>query len=191
MKKSIIQLVLFAALLPIFSCSEEEEDMGSKELIEHYHLAGKYLGQVTPALFGIAPITTGEHEMEFTDMGDGRLHLYYDHFQEPPMPFVMTVDIYITVKKAADNTLKLEGEKGTFRADVPEGKTAVDPKDAPPGITIPEGGEKGMISHQAAIIGNYGEIEKKGKKAERFDLKLSPGLPLPVRILIYTHHKIN
>ncbi len=183
--------MLVAALLPVFSCSDEEKEMGSSELIEHYQLAGKYLGQVTPALLGINPITTGEKEMEFTDMGDGRLHLYYDHFKTPVMPFMMTVDIYMTVRMKADNTLAIEGEKGIFRADPPDGITAVDPKDAPPGITIPEGSEGGLFSERATIEGSYGEIEKDGKKAMRFDLKLTPNIPLPVQILIYTHHKIN
>lgn len=188
--KLFIVFAILTSLLSFTACTDEIDDMNASQLIDSYGLAGKYQGQVTPSFMGLAPITTGKKEMYFEKQSDGTLKLHFEGFREDPMPFVMTVDITIEVRKGSNNTLILSGKDGTFRADPPDGKP-IDPSKVPPGIQLPEGTEGGMISNIASITGTYGEIEKDGEKALRFDLKLTPGLPLPVEILIYTHRKIN
>ncbi|HMR19543.1 MAG TPA: hypothetical protein PKA53_09620, partial [Sphingobacterium sp.] len=54
------------------------------------------------------------------------------------------------------------------------------------GIHLPPGSEGGFSSNQASISGTFGKIEKEGQTTPRYNLKLVPGVPLPIEILIYT-----
>ncbi|MGC4233553.1 MAG: hypothetical protein QM594_11290 [Niabella sp.] len=180
-------LSLFFCLL-ILSCSKDKDELDGKGLIQKYSLAGSYAAQITPAFMGTNPVASGEHTVYIDDMGDGRLRLHYEKFRAEPMPFEMTVDIILNVKQGPNNTLLLEGNKGIFKADPPNGE-AIDPDDMPGGIQLPEGSEGGLSSDQATISGSYGEIEKDGQNAWRYELKLTPGVPLPIEILIYTKNK--
>ncbi|MBX3255430.1 MAG: hypothetical protein KF862_14910 [Chitinophagaceae bacterium] len=181
-------MILFMSI-SILSCKKDKEPT-SAALIKQYALAGTYKAQITPSFMGTSAIASGEHTVRIEDLGDGRIRLLYDKFQKNPMPFVMTADITMTVKKGNNNTLLLEGKDGLFKADPPDG-SGINPDDIMPGIQLPDGAENGMRSDQAGITGTYGEIEKEGVTANRFDLNLTPGLPLPVQVFIYTKQKIN
>ncbi len=183
MKKIILYL---ASSIIIFSCKKNKEE--SSDLVQEFGLSGIYNAQITPAFMGTTPMASGEHTINIEDAGNGKIRLHYNKFREPEMPFEMTVDITMTVKRGSGNTLVLEGKDGLFRADPPDGEE-INPDDIMPGIQLPDGAEKGLKSNQATIKGSYGEIEKHGVKAMRFDLDLTPGVPLPVQILIYTKTK--
>lgn len=180
-------LVLFLLLGSFWGCSDSDDENG-QSLITSYQLAGTYRAQITPSFMGSSAITTGEHTIRIEDLKNGSVRLFFDKFQKEPMPFQMTVDINMKVSKGSGNTLILAGTDGTFKAEPPNGGT-IDPDDIPPGIQLPEGAEGGMTSSKATIKGKFGEIEKDGKKAMRFDLDLTPGIALPIQILIYTHAK--
>lgn len=187
-KQHTFWLVLFFAGSMLSGCKKDDQSAG--DLIREYKLAGTYKAQVTPSFMGTSPIATGEHTIKIEDQGNGQIRLFFDKFREAGMPFMMTVDINMTVKKGDNNSLLLEGKNGLFRADPPDGGS-IDPNDIVPGIQLPDGAENGMRSEKASITGTYGEIEKDGVKALRFDLNLTPGLPLPVQVPIYTKQKIN
>lgn len=174
---------LLAALL--LSCNKDKDEVDGKALIQKYNLAGTYSAQITPAYMGTTPMASGEHIVYLEDAGNGQLRLHYEKFRAEPMPFEMTVDITMTVKQGPGNTVVLEGSKGTFKAEPPNGEE-IDPDDLPDGIQLPEGSEGGLFSDQAAVSGIFAEVEKDGRKAWRYDLKLTPGVPLPIEILIYT-----
>lgn len=182
-------LVLLILSVSFWGCSDSDDESG-QDLITSYQLAGTYRAQITPTFMSSSPITTGEHTIKIEDLGNGSIRLFFDKFQKEPMPFQMTVDINMKVSKGSGNTLVLTGENGTFKAEPPSGG-AIDPNDVPPGIQLPEGSEGGMTSSKATIKGKFGEIEKDGKTAMRFDLDLTPGIALPIQILIYTHEKSN
>lgn len=176
-------------LLGLSGCKDDSDD-SADNLIEQYQLVGTYRAQITPAFMGTTPMTTGEHTIKIEDLKNGTIRLHFYNFKKDPMPFLMTVDIQMKVRKGAGNSLVLVGDNGTFRADPPNGNS-VNPGDIPSGIQLPDGAEKGMASSQAKIKGVFAEIEKDGKKSLRFDLDLTPGVALPIQILIYTHEKIN
>lgn len=185
-------LLLFFSMfftLVFYSCKKDKNESAA-DLIKQYQLAGNYKAQVTPSFMGTSPIATGEHTIKIEDRGNGQIRLFFEKFREAGMPFMMTVDIDMTVKKGDNNSLLLEGKNGLFRADPPDG-ASIDPDDIVPGIQLPDGAENGMVSNDASITGTYDEIEKDGSKMLRFDLALTPGLPLPVQVLIYTKQKIN
>lgn len=181
--------IIFLSTVFVVSCKKDKEP-SSADLIKEYGLAGTYKAQITPSFMGTTPMASGEHTLKMEDIGNGKIRMYYNKFQEAGMPFEMTVDITMTVKRGASNSLLLEGKDGLFRADPPDGNT-INPDDIMPGIQLPDGAENGMRSEQASITGTYSEMEKDGVKALRFDLNLTPGLPLPVQVLIYTKQKIN
>lgn len=186
--KKLLLIPICILLLGLSSCKDDSDD-SVENLIEQYQLAGTYRAQITPSFMGTTPMTTGEHTIKIEDLKNGTIRLYFDNFKKDPMPFLMTVDIKMKVSKGSGNSLVLVGENGIFRADPPNGGS-VNPEDIPSGIQLPEGAEKGMNSSQAQIKGLFGEIEKNGEKALRFDLDLTPGIALPIQILIYTREKI-
>jgi hypothetical protein len=98
------------------------------------------------------------------------------------------VDITLNVTAGPNNTVIFEGKNGTFRAEPPNGEE-IDPNELPDGIQLPEGSEGGLSSDQASIEGQFAQISKDGQTVWRYDLNLTPGLPLPIQILIYTKHK--
>jgi len=173
--------------ITILSCTKDKEEDG-QSLIEKHGLAGTFTAQITPAFMGTNPMTSGEHTVYFENVGNGRLRLHFEKFQAESMPFEMTVDITMAVKAGPNNTVLFEGNKGTFKAEPPNGEE-IDPEDIPDGIQLPEGSEGGLSSDQASIKGSYAEIEKDGQTAWRYDLDVTPGVPLPIQILIYTKSK--
>ncbi|MBD1431365.1 hypothetical protein H8B06_00885 [Sphingobacterium sp. DN00404] len=177
-------MLLFFIGVSISSCSKEDDNDG-QSLIEQYGLAGTYTAQIIPSFMGSNPMASGEHTVYFEALGDGRLRMLYEKFRADPMPFEMTVDINMSVKQGPNNSILLEGTGGTFKALPPKGEET-DPEDIPDGIQLPPGSEGGVSSDQASITGTYAEIEKDGQKALRYDLNLTPGVPLPIEILIYT-----
>ncbi|MEA4917402.1 hypothetical protein [Proteiniphilum sp.] len=186
-RKYTYWLGLFFGLV-LISCSKDNDGMDGKELIQKYDLAGTYTAQITPAFMGTNPVASGEHTIYFDDLGDGRLRLHFEKFRVGSMPFEMNVDIVMNVKEGSGNTVLFEGSNGTFKADPPNGGE-IDPDDLPDGIQLPDGAEAGLYSNKATISGAYGEIEKNGQKALHYDLKLIPGVALPIEILIYTKAK--
>lgn len=189
MKKIVFLISVSILLLFQYSCKDDNDET-AQSLVEQYQLAGTYRAQITPSFMGTSPMTSGEHNIKIEDIGNGNIRLFFDKFKKEPMPFLMTVDINLKITKGAGNTLAIVGENGIFRADPPNGET-IDPEDIPSGIQLPEGAEGGMVSTQAKIKGVFGEIEKEGKTALRFDLDITPGIALPIQILIYTHEKIS
>lgn len=179
--KWLLSLLLLCSL---WSCGDSDNEKG-EDLVSSYRLAGTYRAQITPSFMGTTPITSGEHDIRIEDLGDNNVRLSFSKFRQGPMPFEMTVDIVMKVSKGSGNKLTLTGANGTFKAEPPSGG-AIDPNDIPPGIQLPEGAEGGMTSSTATIKGSYGEIEKEGKTALRFDLNLTPGIALPIQVLIYT-----
>jgi hypothetical protein len=179
--------VLFIGI-GLLSCKKDNDD--GQSLVEKYGLSGTFTARITPSFMGTNPVATGEHQIRFEDLGDGRIRMFFEKFRADPMPFEMTVDITMTVKKGPGNSLVLEGKDGIFRADPPDGNT-IEPDDFIPGIQLPDGAENGMSSSQASISGTYEETEKDGEKALRYNLNVNPGLPLPIQVLIYTRHKIS
>lgn len=139
---------------------------------------------------GTSPVATDEHNIQVEDLGNGKIRLSYEKFRAAPMPFEMSVNIVLSVSQGPGNTLLLEGKDGSFLATPPDGDP-IDPDDIPSGIQLPDGAEGGMSSDHATIAGIYGEIEKDGQKAWRYDLDLTPGIALPIQVLIYTHQKIE
>lgn len=190
MGTNFIFRIMFLPLTGLFYACGGGEWRTPAELIRSYGLAGEYRAQITPSFMGTTAVATGEYTIHVTDNGDGSIRLFFNGFREPEMPFEMTVDINMAVSPGSGNSLLLKGEGGVFRADPPESGT-VDPADFPEGIVLPEGAENGLYSDQATIEGIYGEIEKDGRTAFRFDLALTPGVPLPIEVLIYTHEKLN
>lgn len=177
-------MLLFFIGISISSCSKDDDNDG-QSLIEQYGLAGTYTAQITPSFMGSNPMASGEHTVYFEDLGNGKLRMHFEKFQADPMPFEMTVDISMSVKQGPNNSILLEGTGGSFKALPPSGEE-IDPEEVPGGIQLPPGSEGGLSSDQASIIGTYTEIEKDGQKALRYDLNLTPGVPLPIEILIYT-----
>jgi len=178
---------MVAALLPLAACNKDNGE-DALSLIERHGLAGAFAAQITPTFMGESPMASGEHTVHFEATGDGRLRMHFEKFRAAPMPFEMTVDIVMEAKPGPDGTVLLEGGEGTFRAAPPNGG-AIDPGDAPAGIQLPPGSESGLSSTEAAISGRYAEVEMDGQTAWRYDLRLSPGVPLPIEVLICTKDK--
>lgn len=174
--------------LQFVSCSKDKNEANGDAIIKKYNLAGTYIAQITPAYMGTTPMASGAHTVQFQDLGNGELRMYFEKFRAEPMPFEMTADITMKVEKGVNNLVAFEGANGVFRAEPPNGQS-IDPNDIPDGIKLPEGSENGLSSRQATVLGTYAEIEKEGQKTLRFDLKLTPGVPLPIEILIYTKNK--
>jgi len=189
MKRSnFIKLILLLFIgIGIVSCKKDKQE-DSLSLIERHGLSGTFTAQITPTFMGTNPITSDEHSVYFEDAGNGRLRMHYEKFRASPMPFEMSVDIIMTVKAGPDNTVLFEGGGGTFKAEPPNGEE-IDPNDIPEGIQLPEESLGGLSSDKATITGTYAEVEKEGQKAWRYDLKLTPGIPLPIEVVIYSKHK--
>lgn len=179
-------MVLFLGIA-MLSCKKNNGN-DAQSLIEKHGLAGTFIAQITPAFMGTNPMASGEHTVHFDDLGNGKLRMHFEKFQAAPMPFEMTVDITLNVTAGPNNTVIFEGKNGTFRAEPPNGEE-IDPNELPDGIQLPEGSEGGLSSDQASIEGQFAQISKDGQTVWRYDLNLTPGLPLPIQILIYTKHK--
>ena len=186
-KRLFKYLLLLFVVGSVFSCKKDSEDDG-QNLIEKHELAGIFIAQITPTFMGTNPIASGEHTIHMEDVGNGKLRLHYEKFRIDPMPFEMSVDITMDVKPGPNNSVLLEGTNGSFKASPPNGES-IDPEDVPGGIQLPPGAEGGLSSDQASITGTFAEIGKEGEIAWRYDLKLTPGVPLPIQVMIYSKKK--
>lgn len=184
----------FFLSLAFIGCSDELEELDGATLIQQHELAGKYKVQITPKMMGLAAITSGEHDAELINEGDGVLRLKYSGFREPPMPFEMSVNVLMRVKPGPNGELILENIGGDFDADLPEGVSVIDPNDAPPGIEIPEDAlANGIHSNgKSSISGVYKMLTgKDGTEAMNFEWNLEPNVGLPVVVNIRTNSKIE
>ena len=193
-KQHIFFTVFLALFLSLTGCKDELEDIEGARLIQEYNLAGRYKIQITPKMMGIFAVTSGEHDAEFIDEGDGVLRLKFTGFKKDPMPFEMSVDILMLIKPGAKGGLRVENIGGDFDADLPEGKSVIDPNDAPDGIEIPKDAlTKGIHSNGGSFIsGNYKMMDNPDNtQAMNFDLNLEPNVGLPVVIAIRTNRKVK
>ncbi len=182
-----LAMVLLSSIT-VLSCKKEGQDSIPDPVVIQT-MTGSFSAQITPAFMGTNPMATGEHTVHITDLGKGQLRLKFDQFQAAPMPFEMTVDLVMSVTNGPSNSKLLEGKNGSFQAIPPNGGS-IDPNTIPGGIQLPPGAEKGLSSDKATVSGVFAEIEKDGEKKWRYELKLSPGVPLPIEILIYSKNKL-
>lgn len=178
--------ILLFLLLGFGSCSKENEDLNSADLIQRYGLAGAYTFQVTPLAMGLSPVTSGTINGLITHEGNGVLRLVYSGFQEAPMPFAMSVDIQFTVRESPKGlSVEHVPGKGYFNADKPDNGIPIDDIWELP----PDAVKEGVHSNGKSIT--TGDILNLGKEKQQFDLKLDPAVNLPVAISIRTLKKIH
>lgn len=180
---------MLLASISMFSCKKGEQD-NTPDPAAIQSMTGSFSTQITPAFMGTSPMATGEHTIHISDLGNGQLRLKFDKFQAAPMPFEMTVDIVMSVTNGPANSKLLTGKNGSFKA-VPPNDGSIDPNTIPRGIQLPPGAENGLSSDKATLSGVFAEIEKDGEKKWRYDLQLSPGVPLPIEVLIYSKNKLH
>lgn len=183
-------LMLLLSGLIFSSCSKEDDDTRGSTLIKQYGLTGKYRFQVMPTMMGTIPIATGTVDGTVTDDGNGVLRLRFSGFRANPMPFEMSVDAQFTVSETAKGLMiqSIDG-KGFFDADPPVG--GVDPNDDP-GFEIPEEAlQQGLHSNGKSKISGVFEKNPNGSGTMQYDLKLDPGIALPVIVIIKSVQKLN
>ncbi len=190
---TLFLVLVFSVIL--VGCSDTLEDLDGAALIRKHKLVGTYKVQITPKMMGIAAVTTGEHNAEISDEGNGVLRLKFSGFQKKPMPFEMSINMLMRVKPGPNGALRIENMGGDFDADLPEGETVIDPNDVPEGIEVPEDAlVNGLHSNGASSIsGDYKmmkDLDGKGASMN-FDLNLEPNVGLPVVVSIRTNKKIK
>ncbi|MFV0541493.1 MAG: hypothetical protein ACK5MZ_09705 [Aestuariibaculum sp.] len=193
-KKHGTAALLLILFLSFTGCSNDLEDVDGAMLIEQYDLAGRYKVQITPKMMGLAAITSGEHDAELINEGDGVLRLKFSGFQREPMPFEMSVDVKMRVKPGPNSELILENIGGDFDADLPEGTSVINPDDIPGGIEVPEDAlANGIHSNgKSSISGVYKMLTNiDGTEAINFEWNLEPNVGLPVVVNIRTNSKIE
>ncbi|WP_312137077.1 hypothetical protein [Sphingobacterium sp.] len=190
-KIALIPLLFgLAGIIFFSSCSKNDDDVGGDTLIKRYGLTGKYRFQVTPTMMELFPVTTGSIDGTVTDEGNGVLRLRFSKFRANPMPFDMTVDAQFTVAETAKG-LKIHNVEGTgyFDADPPAGGTKPGEN---PGFEIPEEAlQQGLHSNGKAKITGLFEKNPDGSGSMQYDLKLDPGVALPVVVMIKSIQKLN
>ncbi|MGO3654850.1 MAG: hypothetical protein ACTJFN_10825 [Sphingobacterium sp.] len=183
-------LMLLGCGLMLSSCSKEGEDIGGSTLIKQYGMTGKYRFQVIPAMMGTIPIATGTVDGTVTDEGNGILRLRFTGFRASPMPFEMSVDSRFSVTETSKGLMvhNVDG-KGYFDANPPA--DGFDPDDDP-GFEIPdEALEQGLHSNGNSKISGVFEKNPNGSGTMQYDLKLDPGVALPVVVVIKSVQKLN
>jgi hypothetical protein len=195
MIKKISFLVMTLVLGLVFTrCTDELDELDGAALIESYNIPGKYKVQITPLMLGLIPVTTGEHDAELINEGDGVLRLIFSGFNKDPMPFEMSVDILMQITPGANGTLIVENIGGDFDANLPEGEVTIDPDDIPEGIEIPDDALiSGLHSNgDSTISGEYIITDNEdGTQSGYFDWVLVPNVGLPVTVGIKTNNKIE
>lgn len=184
-KKTLYYGVILLLFIGLQACSSSSND--SKSILNEYDLTGAYLAEITPIFMDVKPIATGKHEIVIEDLGNGEIRLTFEKFQEPPMPFMMSMDLKMRIKRSDASTLSIEGKNGIFKAESPSG-SAIDPNEVPSEVVIPEGSENGMNSNEATVTGVY---RIQDTKNGQFELKVIPGIPMPVHVVIKTLEKLK
>lgn len=187
--------ILLMLMITVFfvGCSKNDDVKDSATLIKEYNLAGNYKVEITPKLMGTTAVTTGKHNAELTDEGNGVLRLRYSGFRAAPMPFEMSVDLKMSVKLISNDKLEIVNIGGDFDADLPKGTGVINPDDMPNGITLPDEALKnGLHSNgKSTISGKYHKISGSNNESMNFEWEVEPNIGLPIIISIVTISKIN
>lgn len=194
MKTKYFNFLVMALVLglTLIGCTKELDELDGATLIERYNLPGNYKVQITPKMLGVSPVTTGEHDAELINEGDGVLRLKFSGFRRDPMPFEMSVDILMRIEPGANGGLVVENIGGDFDADAPGGVSIIDPNDIPEGIEVPEEALVGGLhsNGESVIAGNYMMMDSSdGSQSMNFSWELEPNVGLPVTIAIRTNSK--
>lgn len=155
-------------------------------------LMGLYDVTITPSI-GQQKMAQGSHTLyaELTVEGRHRLRIHWEKFNAPMfgkdgqlsttqrMPFDMTVDLVLELRKNKDGEVTMQSVSGRFKAE-PHAGTPVDPSKLPGGIAIPN--PKGFETDRATATGRY--------KDGRLWLSVSPQI-LPITIIVEGTKKRN
>lgn len=177
--KSSVLLLLFMAFMAA-SCSDNNEETGGSSAV----VTGTYQATITPTM-GTKQMAQGPHIVVLEALNNNQqVRFHFEKFNAPMfdsdgklsatarMPFAVSGDFVMDVKRQKDGSVQLQSVKGTFKAE-PYGANEVDPNKIPEGVLPPN--LKGFDTDRAQASGVF----KDGK----LDLKVSPNI-LPVTIVI-------
>ena len=179
--KSSVLLLLFMAFMAA-SCSNNNEETGGSSAVGV--VTGTYQATITPTM-GTQQMAQGPHVVVLEAFNSNQqVRFHFEKFNAPMfdsdgklsatarMPFAVSGDFVMDVKRQKDGSVQLQSVKGTFKAE-PFGAKEVDPNKIPEGVLPPN--LKGFDTDRAQASGVF----KDGK----LDLKVSPNI-LPVTIVI-------
>ena len=179
--KSSVLLLLFRAFMAA-SCSNNNEETGGSSAVGV--VTGTYQATITPTM-GTKQMAQGPHIVVLEALNNNQqVRFHFEKFNAPMfdsdgklsatarMPFAVSGDFVMDVKRQKDGSVQLQSVKGTFKAE-PYGANEVDPNKIPEGVLPPN--LKGFDTDRAQASGVF----KDGKP----DLKVSPNI-LPVTIVI-------
>ncbi len=178
---SMLSMLVLVALMAA-SCSNNDDDSDSSAAVGM--VVGTYQATITPTM-GTKKMAQGPHLVVLEAInGNKQVRFHFEKFNAPMfdsdgklsatarMPFAVSVDFVMGVRREKDGTVRLQSVKGTFKAK-PNGGKEVDPDKLPEGILPPD--LKGFDTDKAQASGSF----KDGK----LDLKVLPKI-LPVTIVI-------
>lgn len=179
--KSSVLLLLFMAFMAA-SCSNNNEETGGSSAVGV--VTGTYQATITPTM-GTKQMAQGPHIVVLEALNNNQqVRFHFEKFNAPMfdsdgklsatarMPFAVSGDFVMDVKRQKDGSVQLQSVKGTFKAE-PYDTNEVDPNKIPEGVLPPN--LKGFDTDRAQASGVF----KDGK----LDLKVSPNI-LPVTIVI-------
>ena len=179
--KSSVLLILFMAFMAA-SCSNNNEETDGSSAVGV--VVGTYKATITPTM-GTKQMAQGPHVVVLEAFNSNQqVRFHFEKFNAPMfdsdgklsatarMPFAVSGDFVMDVKRQKDGSIQLQSVKGTFKAE-PFGAKEVDPNKIPEGVLPPN--LKGFETDRAQASGVF----KDGK----LDLKVSPNI-LPVTIVI-------
>ena len=179
--KSSVLLLLFMAFMAA-SCSNNNEETGGSSAVGV--VTGTYQATITPTM-GTKQMAQGPHIVVLEALNNNQqVRFHFEKFNAPMfdsdgklsatarMPFAVSGDFVMDVKRQSDGSIQLQSVKGTFKAE-PYGANEVDPNKIPEGVLPPN--LKGFDTDRAQASGVF----KDGK----LDLKVSPNI-FPVTIVI-------
>lgn len=179
--KSSVLLLLFMAFMAA-SCSNNNEETGGSSAVGV--VTGTYQATITPTM-GTKQMAQGPHIVVLEALNNNQqVRFHFEKFNAPMfdsdgklsatarMPFAVSGDFVMDVKRQNDGSVQLQSVKGTFKAE-PYGANEVDPNKIPEGVLPPN--LKGFDTDRAQASGVF----KDGK----LDLKVLPNI-LPVTIVI-------
>ena len=179
--KSSVLLLLFMAFMAA-SCSNNNEETGGSSAVGV--VTGTYQATITPTM-GTKQMAQGPHIVVLEALNNNQqVRFHFEKFNAPMfdsngklsetarMPFAVSGDFVMDVKRQKDGSIQLQSVKGTFKAE-PYGANEVDPNKIPEGVLPPN--LKGFDTDRAQASGVF----KDGK----LDLKVSPNIR-PVTIVI-------
>lgn len=179
--KSSVLLLLFMAFMAA-SCSNNNEETGGSSAVGV--VTGTYQATITPTM-GTKQMAQGPHIVVLEALNNNQqVRFHFEKFNAPMfdsngklsatarMPFAVSGDFVMDVKRQKDGSVQLQSVKGTFKAE-PYGANEVDPNKIPEGVLPPN--LKGFDTDRAQASGVF--------KDGNLDLKVSPNI-LPVTIVI-------